>query len=332
MSRVNMRNRRYRRCKRNKLKRIRFSVSASIVLMSGTIALIIATNTQGMNKEIETKESITKSTEVVYISSEELNSNYLNNSDTIYAEESINTKSSIQTDTIKSEIDEDHENDRKIRAVIDNDEQWKTGYVTTTLNIRKEPNTSSEILDRLKFQDQIKYKKFNDEWYIIKYNKDEFAYVFSEYISDESIDYTSYLVSSSGFKSFMPYTSITSKTSSAYKIQYQFAYTGTYGIRQVNGRYCIAVGSGANASNGSYVDLILENGTIIECIVSDQKADCDTGSDNLTTYSNGCVSEFLVDYTQLISAVKISGDISSCKEEWDSPVCEIRVYDKSVLN
>lgn len=332
MSRVNIRNRRYMRCKRNKLKRARFSVSASIVLMSGTIALIVAINTQGMNKEIETQESTAKSTEVVYISSEKLNSNYLNNLDTTYEEESINIKSSIQTDTIKSEIDEDHENDRKIRAVIDNDEQWKTGYVTTTLNVREEPNTSSEILDRLNFQDQINYKKFNDEWYIIRYKKDEFAYVFSEYISDESINYTSYFVSSSGFKSFMPYTSITSKTSSAYKIQHQFAYTGTYGIRQVSGRYCIAVGSGANASNGSYVDLILENGTIIECIVSDQKADCDTGNDNLTTYSNGCVSEFLVDYTQLISAVKISGDISSCKEEWDSPVCEIRVYDKSVLD
>ena len=48
--------------------------------------------------------------------------------------------------------------------------------------------------------------------------------------------------SNNSFKAYMSYTAITNTSSPQYKLQQQ-AYTGNYGIRMVDDRYCIAVGS-----------------------------------------------------------------------------------------
>lgn len=148
--------------------------------------------------------------------------------------------------------------------------------------------------------------------------------------SEEKLEYHSTYLSSCGFKSFMPYNTITSKSSNQYKIQNIATTDKETGIRIVNERYCVAIGTGANAKVGQYCDLVLENDQIIPCVVADIKKDKDTASDNLTS-QNGCVSEFLVDYDYLPSIVLKMGDCSYCKEEWNSPVCEIRVYETSVL-
>lgn len=145
--------------------------------------------------------------------------------------------------------------------------------------------------------------------------------------------YQEYQVSPNrGFKSYMPYTAITSQSSPQYILQNQYAYTGEFGIRKVEDRFCIAIGQFSNARVGTYVDLILENGTVISCIVGDFKANMHTDANNVVTGHNGCVSEFLVDSTTLISTAKKMGDISYCKEEWKSPVKIIKVYEENIFD
>lgn len=134
-----------------------------------------------------------------------------------------------------------------------------------------------------------------------------------------------------GFKSYMPYTAITSTGSKQYKLQHQYAYTGNYGIRQVNDRYCIALGTYYTDQIGQELDLILENGVVIPCILADQKANVDTDSSNKITLHNGCVAEFVVDRSSLYRMAKRMGDISFCCDEWNSPVSKIRVYDRNVF-
>lgn len=153
-----------------------------------------------------------------------------------------------------------------------------------------------------------------------------------EEVIETNTEYKKYTIpSNSGFKSYMSYKSITSKSSYQYKLQSQYAYTGNYGIRQVNGRYCIAIGTFSTASVGTYVDLILENGTVIPCIVGDFKAPVHTDSSNIVTLHNGCVSEFIVDINNLHSTAKRMGNVSYCEDSWKSPVKEMKVYNTNVF-
>ena len=210
------------------------------------------------------------------------------------------------------------------------DSEEYTGYLTSNINVRSEPSTDSEILEVYPFNQKIQYQKYNDEWVEIQY-KSGIAYICSEYISDEQLDYIEYIVPiTSGFKSYMSYTAITSKSSPQYKLQ-QSTYTGVYGIRQYGDRYCVAIGTAFNADVGTYLDLILVNGTVIPCIVADIKADKHTDSNNMITIANGCLTEFIVDSSALNKNAKSMGDISYCNEDWNSRVEKIRVYDKNVF-
>ena len=149
---------------------------------------------------------------------------------------------------------------------------------------------------------------------------------------DNKIEYTEYEVpENNGFKSFMLHTSITDKSSKQYDLQNNYAYTDESGLRKVDGRYCIAIGTAFNSEIGDYADLILDNGEVICAIISDIKADIHTDSNNIATRSNGCVSEFIVD-NNLNKYVKKHGDISYHKEEWDSPVIKIKIYNQNIFN
>lgn len=150
--------------------------------------------------------------------------------------------------------------------------------------------------------------------------------------------YQEYQVSPNrGFKSYMPYTAITSQSSPQYILQNQYAYTGEFGIRKVEDRFCIAIGQLSNARVGTYVDLILENEIVIPCIVGDFKANVHTDSSNMVTGHNGCVSEFIVEKEKLPYVVRNNdntgtGNMSHCKEEWNSPVKTIKVYEKNIFD
>lgn len=129
-----------------------------------------------------------------------------------------------------------------------------------------------------------------------------------------------------GMKTWMPYTLFGKKTRQ-YELQ-QYAETDSLGFRCIAGRYLVAVGSAAEVSIGQYVDIVLENGEIIPCIIGDSKADSDTYPDNLTTKGSGCVCEFIVDTDVLTKRIRGSGDVSSIDESYDSPVDKIIVYEK----
>lgn len=208
---------------------------------------------------------------------------------------------------------------------------WNIGYTEVNSIIRQTPSVESNIVTNINFNEKVYYSVYSDEWYEVKY-QDKIGYVSKNCISLNPISFKSYVLSSSGFKSFMPYDAITDTSSIQYQIQNSFAYTGNYGIRQIEGRYCVALGSAIECSIGTYIDLILSNGISIPCVLSDQKSDEHTQSDRLTTAVNGCVSEFLIDNASLDNKIKYSGDVSFANENWKSPVVEIRVYAKTVFN
>ena len=205
-------------------------------------------------------------------------------------------------------------------------------WTTTNVNIRKHPYLGSEVIGVLNFNTHFMYSIVIDDWAQIEY-KGEVAYIHSDYITDTEPSYTKYLIPpNSGFKSFMSYKAITDKTSKQYIIQSQYVYTGNYGLRQVYGRYCVAIGTAFNAEIGDYADLILENGEVIPIVVSDIKDDKDTEKNNIVTMSNGCVSEFIVDDSMLSSEIKKVGDISACNDKWGSKVTLIKIYHKNIFN
>lgn len=208
--------------------------------------------------------------------------------------------------------------------------KYKVGYLIANTNIRKNPSTKSDILEVYPMNKQVKYSKHNNDWSIIKY-KEKTAYVHNSLIADNPISCKQYNVpNNSGFKSYMPYTAITSKSSKQYKLQ-QIAYTGNYGIRMVDNRYCVAIGTAFGAEIGTYFDLVLKNGTVIKCVLADVKANKDTDSKNMITSHNGCVSEFVVSSISLNSKAKRDGDISSCRKDWNSPVVKVVVYNKNAF-
>lgn len=149
----------------------------------------------------------------------------------------------------------------------------------------------------------------------------------------ESVGYDSYdAPENSGFKSYMDYRTITDISSRQYMLQAYYAKTGDYGIRMVGDRYCVALGSYFISEIGQYFDIILENGTVIPCIMADQKDDVDTDESNAITVHNGCMSEFVVDVDMLDENAKIHGDMSYCTDEWNSQISEIKIYNNNVFD
>ena len=217
------------------------------------------------------------------------------------------------------------------QALLNNQEkQYLNGWTTTKVNVREYPNINATILTTFDFNTFIEYIEFNDEWVKIKY-EENVAYIAKDYISNEECLYQEYkLPEHEDFKSFMGYEFITNISSDQFSLQKNYAYTGDYGIRMINNRYCVAIGSYFNTEIGQYFDLVLENGIIIPCIMGDLKADKDTDSSNIFT-SNGCCSEFIVDSTTLHSTAKLTGNISDLNKNWNSPVIKIKVYN-NILN
>lgn len=211
------------------------------------------------------------------------------------------------------------------------------GYTTENVNVRTEPSFSAEIYGIAPFDSFIVYKDYDENWVeilnFVNGEKEKTFYMSNQYFSDTPCGYEEYSIpDNNGFKSYMSHKSITDKTSNQYTLQKSYAYTGDFGIRKVKNRYCIAIGTAFNTKIGDYVDLILENGEVIPSVVSDIKADKDTDSNNIATIHNGCVSEFVVDAPVLADNIAKHGDISVAKDEWNSKVVKIKIYDKNILN
>ena len=94
----------------------------------------------------------------------------------------------------------------------------------------------------------------------------------------------------------------------------------------VNGRYCVALGSYYTTTIGQWVDIVLENGEVIQGILADCKSNKHTDATNRICF-DGSVVEFVVDTKTLDKTAKKMGDISYLNN-WNSKVNSIKVYDK----
>ena len=204
-----------------------------------------------------------------------------------------------------------------------------TGYVNaTTLNVRDYPSKGGNVVATLAFNTEVNYwtTEFKG-WVAIG----DDMYVASKYLSDEKASYKRVAATSNWRKSFES-KNVFGRATNQQKLQ-NMASTDSKGFRVVGGRYCIAVGSAIGEEIGTYIDLVLENGTVIPCVMGDQKADCDTDWSNQRT-SNGCVSEFIVDVNRLCcngTRAGSLGDVSYANEGWNSRVKEFRIYEQNVL-
>lgn len=135
------------------------------------------------------------------------------------------------------------------------------------------------------------------------------------------------------FKSYMPYKlqsgkSIFGSWSDQYRLQTQQAFTDyTRGVRTVNGRYCIAMGSFYTDTIGQYIDIVMDNGSVLECIVGDQKADKDTDPSHRFHAIDGSIVEFIIDSDAMISMARKMGDMSYAGESFEGSIDKIIVYD-----
>ena len=203
----------------------------------------------------------------------------------------------------------------------------KNYYTTTTINVRNAPSESSEIVGTILFNDSVSCYAYNDKWSETIYNNQK-CYVSIKYLSEIPCLYTDYSCPRDLRKSYMPYN-IFNKNSNQYKIQCM-AYNGNYGIRMVDGRYCVAIGNGFDIEVGDYVDITLSNGIIIPCIISDVKADKDTDKARIKT-ADGSIAEFIVNTSIISHNTSIMGDISYSCDEWKSNIVAIRRYEKNIL-
>ena len=201
----------------------------------------------------------------------------------------------------------------------------KTMYTTTGVNVRVKPSAKSKKVKTLKMNTKVVVvKKHKNGWSKIKL-KGKYRYICSKYLSKKKVKYVDMSTpSKNGFKSYMSYKCITNTSSKQYKLQ-QSCYTGNYGIRMKDGRYCIAVGSYYTTKIGTKIDLIMENGATIKCILADCKADAHTDSTNRQN-PNGSIAEFIVDMNSLNRTAKRMGDVSYCSEKFKGEIKKIRVY------
>ena len=113
------------------------------------------------------------------------------------------------------------------------------------------------------------------------------------------------------FKAYMDYRTITDTNSLQYQLQEE-AWTDENGFRRYDDRYMIALGSFYTGDTcGRLFKVILDDGTIIDCITGDVKADIHTDDTNRFCHVNnelGCIVEFIVDTNNLLDEIKISGD------------------------
>lgn len=213
---------------------------------------------------------------------------------------------------------------------IDEFKDIQVKYTNSNVKLCSKPVSNSYTSKELDIGFLVHCRPYNSTWSKVLLNGRTY-YIENKFLSNSSVVKKSYIIPyNNGIKSWMNYKSITDIYSRQYKLQHNYAYTGNYGIRMIDNRYCIALGNYFNCQIGQYVKLILSNGTELNCIVSDIKDDNHTDSNHLFTKHNNCMSEFIVD-DNLISSARITGNLSSING-WDGYVHKVIVYNKNILN
>ena len=97
---------------------------------------------------------------------------------------------------------------------------------------------------------------------------------------------------------YMGYKTVTSRGTEQYKLlnsadSWTDANTG---LRMYKDRVCIAVGSAYTTNIGDKIDLVLENGNVVHCVLGDVKSDRHTDSSHTYQAQDGSVVETIIDY------------------------------------
>lgn len=204
----------------------------------------------------------------------------------------------------------------------------RTYFTKTNVNLRKNYSLNSDVIKVVNYGEPVYViSELSNGWSNVNYNGYE-GYMKTEYLSETSINYTDYSLSvfgyNSSFKSFMPYSAITNRSSMQWKLQQQ-ASTTSYGLRTIGGRVCVAIGTYFGAEVGTKIDLIMENGSTIQAIVADIKDDRHTDGRNIQTFDGSCV-EVLVHMASLPEMVRRMGDMSYMSDAWKGNISKIRVF------
>ena len=96
---------------------------------------------------------------------------------------------------------------------------------------------------------------------------------------------------------YEPVRLITCKSAPSYKVTHD---EGVYvdsstGVLMNDGKYLIAIGTGYGFDCGEAVTLYMDDGQMVDCIVGDFKADCDTDASNKFHNQDGSVVELIID-------------------------------------
>lgn len=110
-----------------------------------------------------------------------------------------------------------------------------------------------------------------------------------------------------GFKAWMSYKSITSKTSMQWQLQ-QDAWTDEQGFRRYGDYYMVAMGTYYADQCGKLFHITLDSGHEFDAIIGDIKDDRHT--DALHQHRNGNVVEFIVDTEAINQNCRRMGDMS----------------------
>ena len=216
-------------------------------------------------------------------------------------------------------------------AMVDQIKFNKKGYINDITRLRHKPSKKSRLHTRLTLNSKIMYANYNKKYKIVKGSKNRVFFINSKFISKKPIKTTLYSVSGDRCKTYESYTAIGTKGRSIQsKLQAQ-AQTRKDGVRTVKDRVCIAIGSHYKANIGQYVDVHLKNGTIIECVVSDWKANQHTVNNHTLGLHHDAI-EVIVDVKTLKKNSKVSGDMSDLCKAWDSKVTKIVKYDKNYFD
>ena len=132
--------------------------------------------------------------------------------------------------------------------------------------------------------------------------------------------------SNNSFKSYMGAHKITDTSSAQYQLKSEYL-DSACGIKLVDGDcYVIALGSYYTTTIGARVDLVMDNGSVVRCVVGDIKADKDTDAMNRQHNVDNSVVEFIVNTDTLCSEVKSHGDASYGDPRLMGEIKAIRVY------
>ena len=145
-------------------------------------------------------------------------------------------------------------------------------------------------------------------------------------IVQQSIGTEKDVPSNNSFKSYMDADTITSRNTDQYKLKDKYVIDEQTGIWTVDERYCIAVGSYYTQSIGTYIDVVMENGSTLHCILGECKRNRDTDYTNRQN-PNGSVVEFIVNTSSMPSMARKMGNCSYACEEMKGEIESIIVYD-----